>query len=291
MQEPAECNWPLAARLGEGPTWCAAQSTLWFVDIKSQRIHSFNERTGEQRSFTAPESTAFAFPAGGGRFLCGLRSGLHRFDPATGVFELVLRVDAEHADNRLNDGYVDAAGRLWFGTMDDNAREPTGSLYRYDGQRLERMDPGYVITNGPAMSPDGRVLYHVDTLGQCVFAFDVDAAGGLSGKRVFLTIAEPGVYPDGPAVDRAGNVWLALYGGWGVRCYSPGGKLLGTIEIPAAQCTKAAFGGPDLQTLYITTAAGGLAEAQLARQPLAGGLFRVRVEVAGLDAHRFAGWD
>jgi sugar lactone lactonase YvrE len=290
MQEPAECIWPVAARLGEGPTWCAADATLWFVDIRSRRIHSCSERNGEQRSFTAPEMTAFVFPAGGGKFLCGLQSGLHRFDPAIGTFEPVLRVDAEHGDNRLNDGYVDAAGRLWFGTMDHNGRESTGSLYRYDGQRLERMDSGYVITNGPAMSPDGRVLYHVDTLKQCVFAFDVDAAGGLSGKRVFLTLTEPGVYPDGPTVDRAGNVWLALYGGWGVRCYSPQGRLLETIDIPVRQCTKAAFGGPDLKTLYITTAAFGLSASELEEQPLAGGLFRVRVDATGLDAHDFAGW-
>jgi xylono-1,5-lactonase len=290
MKEPAECIWPLAAGLGEGPTWCAADGVLWFVDIRARRIHALTERTGQQRSFTAPELTAFAYPAGGGQFLCGLKSGLHRFDPATGDFALAMPVDAQHPDNRLNDGYVDAAGRLWFGTMDDNERKPTGSLYRYDGRQLERMDSGYVITNGPAMSPDGRVLYHVDTLGQCVFAFDVDASGALSGKRLFLSIAEPGVFPDGPAVDREGNVWIALYGGWGIRCYSPGGQLLGAVSIPAAQCTKAAFGGPDLKTLYVTTAAAGLSAAELARQPLAGGLFRVRVDVAGLDAHHFAGW-
>jgi sugar lactone lactonase YvrE len=291
MREPAECIWPLAAQLGEGPTWCTAEGALWFVDIKARRIHSFSERTGEQKSFTAPELTAFVFPATRGQFLCGLKSGLYRFDPSTGIFDPMLRVDAEHPDNRLNDGYVDAAGRLWFGTMDDHHREPTGSLYRYDGKRLERMDAGYVITNGPAMSPDGRVLYHVDTLQQCVFAFDVDASGSLSGKRLFVTITEAGAYPDGPTVDRAGNVWIALYGGWGLRCYSPAGRLLETIAIPAAQCTKAAFGGPDLKTLYVTTAAAGLSAEQLAHQPLAGGLFRVRLDVAGLDAHGFAGWD
>lgn len=291
MKEPAECIWPLAAQLGEGPTWRAADGTLWFVDILAGRIHCWSERTGEQRSFTAPELTAFVFPATDGRFLCGLRSGLYLFDPSTGSFDRRVRVDAEHRDNRLNDGYVDATGRLWFGTMDNNHREPTGSLYRYDGQQLQRMDTGYVITNGPAMSPDGRVLYHVDTLQQCVFAFDVDAAGGLASKRLFVTIAEPGIYPDGPTVDSEGHVWIALYGGWGVRRYSPDGRLLETITLPVAQCTKVAFGGPDLKTLYVTTAAGGLSATELAQQPLAGGVFRVRVDVAGLGAHRFAGWD
>jgi sugar lactone lactonase YvrE len=151
------------------------------------------------------------------------------------------------------------------------------------------MDENYVITNGPAMSPDGRVLYHVDTLQCCLYAFDVDADGALSGKRIFLTVDEPDVYPDGPTVDSAGNIWVAMFGGWGVRCFSPQGHLLRSIELPVAQCTKVAFGGADLKTLYITTASVGLSEAQRLRQPLAGGLFRTRVEVAGLPANEFAG--
>ncbi len=151
------------------------------------------------------------------------------------------------------------------------------------------MDAGYVITNGPAMSPDGRVLYHVDTLRRCLYAFDIDRQGVLSGRRVFVKVEEPDVYPDGPAVDSAGNVWVAMFGGWGVRCYSPHGELLRTIDVPVAQCTKAAFGGADLRSLYITTASVGLSDAQRLRQPLAGGLFRTRVEVAGSGAERLRG--
>jgi xylono-1,5-lactonase len=285
-----ECVWPLAAQLGEGPVWCPADGALWFVDIKGGQIHCFSEATGERRSFATPELAAFVFPVRGGGFLCGLKSGLYRFDPSTSAFDPMVTVDAEHPGNRLNDGYVDAAGRLWFGTMDDRHAEPTGSLYRYAGGRLERMDAGYVITNGPAMSPDAKVLYHVDTLQRRVFAFDVDPAGGLSGRRPFITLTQPGEFPDGPTVDCEGNVWIALYGGWGVRCYSPAGRPLRTIAVPAAQCTKAAFGGADLRTLYITTAAQGLPEAERSQQPLAGGLFRVRVDVPGLESHAFSGW-
>ncbi len=200
-----------------------------------------------------------------------------------------MTVDADHPTNRLNDGCVDAAGRLWFGTMDNDERASTGSLYCFAGNRLRRMDTGYVITNGPALSPDGRILYHVDTQQRRVYAFDVDAAGELSGKRLFKAVEEPDAYPDGPTVDADGNVWIAMFGGWGVRCFSPGGKLLRSIALPVAQCTKVAFGGEDLRTLYITTASVGLSPAQHALQPLAGGLFRTRVEAPGLVAHPFAG--
>jgi sugar lactone lactonase YvrE len=269
--------------------WSPAEGMLWFVDIKGNRIHAYHEATGAMRSFVTPESAAFVFGDSRGAMLCGLRTGLHRFDPGDNRFDLIERVDAAHPANRLNDGYVDAQGRLWFGTMDDEQSQPTGSLYRYAHEHLEQMDSGYVITNGPAMSPDGRILYHVDTQGRRVYAFDVDHKGALSGKRVFINITEPEVYPDGPAVDVAGNVWLAMFGGWGVRCYSPRGELLHTIDMPVAQCTKAAFGGADFRTLYITTAAIGLSDAQRAQQPLAGGLFRIRVDNAGLPANMFAG--
>jgi xylono-1,5-lactonase len=263
--------------------------TLWFVDIKGQQIHAWSEGTGATRSFATPEFAAFVMRDARGGLLCGLRSGLYRFDPEARRFDLIQKVDGAHPGNRLNDGYVDSHGRLWFGTMDNGESAATGALYRFRQGELQRMDAGYVITNGPAMSPDGRVLYHVDTLQRCVYAFDVDAEGELSGKRLFVSVTEPGVYPDGPTVDSAGNIWLALFGGWGVRCYSPQGQLLRTVELPVAQCTKVAFGGADLRTMFVTTATIGLSDAQRAQQPLAGALFRVRVDVAGLAPHTFQG--
>lgn len=288
MSGAVECVWPVGAVLGEGPCWSAVDGTLWFVDIKGHRIHAFSE-AGEKRSVVTPEFSAFVFRHSHGGMLCGLRSGLYRFDSSSGSFSLIKKVIEPHTSNRLNDGYVDARGRLWFGTMDNDERAPAGALYRFAGDRLERMDDGYVITNGPAMSPDGRVLYHVDTLRRCLYAFDVDARGALSNKRIFATVEEPDVYPDGPAVDSAGNIWVAMFGGWGVRCYSPQGQRLRGIDLPVAQCTKVAFGGVDLKTLYITTASVGLSDEQRLLQPLAGGLFRARVEVPGLPTYEFAG--
>ncbi len=288
MSARVECVWPVGALLGEGPQWSMVDGSVWFVDIKGQWIHAYTEATGATRSFRTPEFAAFVVRDSRGGRVCGLRTGLYRFDPITGRFDLLQIVDAAHPGNRLNDGYVDGQGRLWFGTMDDRERATTGTLYRFAQGHLERMDTGYVITNGPAMSPDGRILYHVDTLQRCVYAFDVDPLGAMSGKRVFVRVTEADGYPDGPAVDAAGNLWLAMFGGWGVRCYSPQGELLRSLDLPVAQCTKAAFGGADLRTLYVTTASIGLNAAQQARQPLAGALFRARVEVAGLAPNTFA---
>nr|PZN68861.1 MAG: gluconolaconase [Pseudomonadota bacterium] len=286
MNAAPECVWPVGAVLGEGPVWCAGRGELWFVDIKGRRLHCLGE-DGSRRSFDTPDLAAFLFPTTAGGFLCGLKPGLHAFDPQQGRFTLLQAVDADLPSNRLNDGCVDAGGRLWFGTMDNDEASASGSLYRYDGRTLERMDSGYVITNGPAFSPDGRTLYHVDTFNQRVLAFDVDAGGAIGNRRLFVQIEEEGVYPDGPVVDALGRVWLGLFGGWGVACYSPEGRLLHRVKLPVARCTKVAFGGADLRTLYITTARVGLTGEELAGQPLAGGLFRLRVDAPGLPQPLF----
>jgi D-xylonolactonase len=279
-----ECVCPIAARLGEGPIWSSRERAVWFVDIKGHCIHRYDEATRATLSWQAPQDVGFIVPASGQRLICGLKSGLHLFAPQDGSFQLIAAVDSDRPRNRLNDAHVDAAGRLWFGTMDDEEVSPTGALYRFDARGLQCCDEGYVITNGPATSPDGRTLYHIDTLERVIHSFDLAADGSLSTRRVFARIAETDGYPDGPAVDAEGCVWVGLYGGWGVNRYSPRGELLSKVSLPVANCTKPAFGGADLRTLYVTSAWKGLTDEQRAQQPLAGGLFAVRVATPGLPA-------
>ena len=288
MPVGADCVWALAAQLGEGASWSARERAVWFVDIKGRQVHRYDEATRTRRSWPAPEDVGFIVAARDGRFICGLTSGLYEFDPADGKFQLLTLVDTDRPHNRLNDAHVDAAGRLWFGTMDNDETDPTGALYRFDATGLHRCDDDYVITNGPATSPDGRTLYHIDTLKREIYAFDLAADGSLSKRRIFARVAETDGHPDGPVVDATGCVWVGLFGGWGVNRYSPSGELLSKLSLPVANCTKAAFGGADLQTLYVTTAWKGLTPEQRTQQPLAGGLFSVRVDTPGLPANEFA---
>jgi xylono-1,5-lactonase len=285
MPAGAECVCPIAARLGEGPVWSARERAVWFVDIKGRCIHRFDESARTTQTWRVPEDVGFVVPASGGRFICGLKSGLHLFAPADGSLRPLAAVDSDRPRNRLNDAHVDAAGRLWFGTMDDDEVSATGALYRFDNRGLQRCDDGYVITNGPATSPNGRTLYHIDTLERVIHAFDLAADGALSARRVFARVAENDGYPDGPAVDAAGCLWVGLFGGWGVNRYSPSGELLNKLRLPVANCTKPAFGGDDLRTLYITSAWKGLVDEQRAQQQLAGGLFAARVDTPGLPGH------
>jgi len=278
-----DCVLEAGCELGEGPVW--RESAVWFVDIKGLRIHRYEPATGATQSWPAPAQPGFIAPVADGDWIAGLKTGLHRFDPATGRFELMTAVEDASLDNRLNDGFVDADGRLWFGSMHDGETALSGALYRLDRGGPMRLDDGYCITNGPAVSPDGRRLYHTDTLKKLIYAFDLAADGGLSGRRVFAAIEDGAGYPDGPTVDAEGCVWTGLFGGWGARRYSPAGEVVDFVRFPCANVTKLAFGGPDLKTAYATTAWKGLTAVERAAQPLAGALFAFGVDTPGLPQH------
>jgi xylono-1,5-lactonase len=282
------CIWPAGAELGEGPMWHAATGSVYFVDIKGRQVHRCAEDGTQRRSWSAPGMPGFIVPASGNTFVCALENGLYRFCEETGEFTTLRSVEDDIPGNRFNDGSVDAQGCLWFGSMDNGEEVSSGSLYRIDRSgALATADSGYVITNGPAMSPDGTILYHTDTLKKEVYAFDVTPEGALSGKRLFVAIAGSG-YPDGMAVDADGYVWIALFGGGRIERYSPEGKLVDSVLFPCSNVTKLAFGGADLRTVFATTAWKGLSPEQREREPLAGGLFRFRTATPGLTQHEFS---
>lgn len=276
--------WEVGATLGEGVLWEADRGHVWFVDIKGRRLHRCAADGSGRRSWDAPGQVSFAVRASDGSLVVSLEDGLYRFDEATGAFTPFMAVEADVAGNRFNDGHVDAQGRLWFGSMDDGEAAPTGVLYRFDGRKVERMDDGYIITNGPAVSPDGRTLYHTDTLDKRVYAFDLEPDGSLANKRLFAEITDGG-HPDGMAIDAEGHVWIAVFGGWRIERRDPAGRKVGEVRFPCANITKLAFAGDDLRTVYATSARKGLSAEALAQQPLAGALFTFRAEAAGLPHH------
>ena len=275
--------WDVAAELGEGPVWVERDRALWFVDIKTRRVHRYHPADGSKRSWDSPEQIGFVLPADGGGFVVGLQSGLYRFDEGSGGFELIVEVEPETPTNRLNDGAVDPAGRLWFGTMDNGERARTGAFYCFGEGRLTRTGlDGIAITNGPALSPDGRLLYFVDTLGGTIGRVDVHDDGSLGTPRPFARIDPKAGHPDGPTIDREGCVWISLYNGWEAWRYSPAGEIVERVRFPVANITKIAFGGDDLRTAYATTARQLLTPEQIAGQPQIGGLFEFRVDVPGV---------
>jgi sugar lactone lactonase YvrE len=275
--------WELAAELGEGPVWVERDRALWFVDIKKQQVHRYDPATDERSSWTAPEQVGFVFPAERGGFVAGLQSGLFHFDEKTGVFDLIVKVEADKPDNRLNDGVVDPSGRLWFGTMDNGEKAKSGAFYCFaDGEVKRTGLDGIAITNGPAASPDGRILYFVDTLKGTLESADISDDGTLGERRLFAKIDPKHGHPDGPTIDSEGCVWISLYAGWEARRYSPAGELIQTVKFPVANITKIAFGGDDLRSAYATTARQMLKPEDIAKQPQIGDLFEFQVDVPGV---------
>lgn len=274
------------ATLGEGPVWVERDQALWFVDIKNHKVHRFDPATGDHRSYDAPGQVGWILPSDDGKFLAGLQQGVARFDPASGAFDVIATPEAAIPSNRLNDAAVDAQGRIWFGSMDDGEGAATGRLYRFD--RGVVADTGLApvtITNGPAISPDGRTLYHTDTLGRIIHRVPIQDDGSLGTPSVFATIEEADGWPDGAVCDADGFVWTGLWGGWRARRYAPTGDIVAEVRLPAANVTKIAFGGADLRTAYATTARKGLDADALAGQPLAGNIFAFEVYVPGMPGN------
>lgn len=273
----------LGATLGEGPIWSAREQCVWFVDIKGRKVHRFDPAAAALRSWDAPAQVGWILPTDDAGLVVGLQGGIHRFDPDSGAFSMVQPVETDAPGNRLNDACTDTQGRIWLGSMDDGERAATGRFYRYaDGTLTESGIRPVSITNGPAVSPDGRLLYHVDTIGRILYRCALHADGTLGPSREFVRIEDGAGYPDGPTVDSEGHLWIGLFAGHAVRRYAPDGRLVETVRFPTANITKIAFGGPDLKTVYATTAAKDLDATARAAQPNAGDLFSFRADVAGV---------
>jgi len=271
----------VGAMLGEGPVWIG--DAVWFVDIKGHKVHRFDPATRAHKAFEAPDQVGWVLPAEGGGMIAGLRTGLHLFDPATGLFSPLYDPEPQYPGNRLNDATTDVHGRLWFGSMDDRESEKTGYLYRCaDGLCSDTGLAPVAITNGPALNAEATVLYHTDTLGRTIYRVPVRDDGSLGVPAPFVTIEDGAGYPDGPVVDVEGCLWTGLYAGWSVRRYDQAGKLIKSVRLPTANVTKMCFGGPDLKTAYVTSARKNLDAAALAAQPDAGNLFAFDSEVAGM---------
>ena len=282
------CVAPTGCMLGEGPLWSPTEGFLWWVDIKRAKLHRHNPKTGNTRRYDLPIHASTLALADGGLVMIG-DCEVGRYDTATESYERVLTLN-EPEGFRTNDGGMAPDGSFWFGTMDDAETLPEGQYYRLSpDMRVERIGlPEVLVTNTMQFSPDGGTFYTSDSAEQMILAFDHDPeTGALSNRRVFASTLEAGCYPDGSAIDAEGYLWNAQWAGSRVVRYAPDGTLDRVIELPVTRPTSCAFGGPELKTLYVTTARVGLSDAALDRQPMAGSLFAIEVDVPGLPVQEF----
>lgn len=284
------CVWDAKTLLGEGVVWVEAEQSVYFVNILEKKIYRYHPETQAKTTWDTPKQPTFIFPTTGHYLLCGMEDGLYWFDSVQGKFTQWFVMREAHEGNRLNDGYIDSLGRLWFGTMDKQEQNLHGSLYLLDCQEDGKIcatlqDAHYVVTNGPLIIEDHHKLYHNHSNEQTMYRFDWQDSGHISNKEKFIKVDKG--YPDGMALDVKDNLWVCLYGGQQINVYSIDGQLIQTIPMPSLNITKIAFGGENYKTAYVTTAIKGMSEAENQLYPLAGGLFSFEVTTSGRPQNLF----
>jgi sugar lactone lactonase YvrE len=280
------------ALVGECPRWNMADQALWWVDIYAPSLNRLDPKTGETRTYPMPERIGcFAFTRGR-RIIAGMQSGIAFIDlEPTVTVRRVFDLNPGDPVFRFNDGRCDPDGRFWCGSIVEAMDRRVGALFRYDPDgSCRKMVEGLIGANGLAFSPDGATLYHSDSRQDYVWAWDLDrGTGAIANQRVFLPMDIQEGRPDGAACDAEGGYWICHVGAWRVARYTPDGKIDRVIGLPVQRPTACCFGGPDLATLYVTSATYPLAEAMLRKQPLAGSLFAIDdLGVSGLPEPVFA---
>jgi len=276
------------AVLGEGPAWDAETQTLYWVDILEKRIYAGNQILAQ-----LDEAVGCLAPCRNGHLILAMtgagRFSFVDFDPASGQRTVLASLDSEPPTNRFNDGKCDPAGRFLAGTMDVNEKDPTASLYSFDGSHITRLLDGVCISNGLAWSADHKTFYYIDTPTREVHTFDYDiATGGIANPRVAIRIDKSLGWPDGMTSDVEGNLWIAMWGGAQITKWDPkAGQLLERIPVPALNISSCGFGGRNMNELYVTSAREGMSEVDLKKFPFSGGLFKVTTRSEGIPTFTF----
>jgi len=292
MSEIVHCVVDCHNTLGEAPLWDVRGQALYWADILGKRLHRLDPASGEIKHWAMPERmSSFALREQGG-LVAAFASGLAFYDPGSGHIDWIARPEAHLPGNRFNEGKVDRMGRFWIGTMDDGAaKQHTASLYRLDPDlSLHTMLGDIGIANGFVFSRENDRFWFTDSLDQQISIFDYEhVTGAISNRRIFAETTGTDCTPDGATLDAEGYLWAAMWDGWKIIRFAPDGWIDREIRLPVSKPTSCMFGGPELRTLYVTSAALDITGEALAAEPQAGGLFAVDAGVAGLPESRFRG--
>lgn len=269
--------------LGEGLMWSARENAVYWTDILGRRVNRLRLADDRVDSWEMPGTIGWiieredapGFVAGLDRRIVALT-----LDP----FTIDTIADPDRAGNRMNDAKADAAGRIWAGTMALDGAQPTGAFYRLDTDgTIARVDDGYRIANGPAISPDGGTLFHTDSARRTVYRFAVGEDGSLGARETFLRFEDGWGHPDGMTLDADGGLWIACWGAGCVTRFTPAGERDRSIALPASQISNCIFAGAALDRMFVTSASDGVDEAD------AGALFEVDPGCIGTPTRRYRG--
>ena len=281
------------ALLGESPVWSSKESAIYWVDILGKKLHRTTPHNQETRTWELPSFPGMIALRRKGGLVIALQDGIYGFNTRSAQLDLLVTLEADEPENRPNDGKCDEAGRLWVGTMNTvDASRPTGNFYRIDPDlTVTKIRSKYRIPNGLAWNPDNSVMYHTDTRTNVIRSYKFDLASGecTVEREFYLFDRDKTGGVDGAAMDMKGGYWAALYGGRKLIRVSPDGNLDAEILLPVSQPTMPAFGGPDMKTMFITSAYQNLDNGDFMSQPFAGGLLAISVNVQGHHVYPFRG--
>lgn len=271
--------------LGEGPLWSARDNAVYWVDILGRRLHRLSLADDRVENWDVPEPIGWVIERQSAPgFIAGFAAGFAELTLDPLAIRPIGNPEPELPGNRMNDAKADPAGRIWAGTMAASCTGMDGSLYRLDPDlSWTRVDSPYGIANGPAISADGRMLYHTDTALGLIYRFELLDDGSLGPRNVHIRFEEDWGSPDGMTLDADGGLWVAHWGGSRVSRFTPEGQLERSVAFPASQITSCTFAGENLDRMFVTSAADGVDE------PDAGKLFEVDPGCRGLPTQLFGG--
>lgn len=279
-------------QIGESPIWSVSDNSLYWVDVEGESIQRWREPDRSVQRWDIGDAIGCIGLRRRGGLVGARRTGFFFLDVAAGKITPISDPEADLPDNRFNDGKVDRRGRFWAGTRNFRDTEmASGALYRLDPDlSIRRMEEGLLCPNGMAWSLDDRRMYLCDTWARRIFVYDFDAEDGvLRNRRLFAELTENEGFPDGLTVDADGCIWNAHYNGWRITRYAPDGKVDRIIRMPVQHVTSLTFGGPGLDTLYVTSAHLRLSEEERNRQLDAGHVFACEPGVRGIAEPQFDG--
>ncbi len=284
----AELLYETQLEVGEGAHWHPAWKKFLFVDIEGKKVGRIDGTTKHVEERNVGKRVGTVVPSEDGNVLVALQGSIEMLDFENNSLKELIRLEPDKPNNRSNDGKCDANGRLWIGTMDVNANWHEGALYCYDGE-LRKVLGKISVSNGICWSEDSATMYYIDSFDYDIKAYNYDLKNGtISNEKIIVKIADPGLLPDGMTIDEEGMLWVAIWGGYSVNRYDPiNGELIGKVLVDAPNVSSCAFGGDQMQDLFITTARAGLDPQQLNNYPLSGSLFIKNVGIRGARTNFF----
>lgn len=286
----ATLEYKIKSKLGEGAFWNYKTKELYWVDIAGQQFHIYNPKTKQNKSFAVPSKIGTVVPYTKTEAIIALEDGVYTINLVSGKIDKLSDVENKNPNNRFNDGKCDPSGNLWVGTISPKKTVPKANLFKIEpnGKATKMLD-SIKVSNGIVWTSDAKTMYYIDTPTAKIKAFDFDKASNtIKNERTAVVIPEVLGYPDGMAIDEEDMLWVGMWKGNGVIRFNPKtGKVIRKIEVPAYNVTSCAFGGENLDELYITTASIGMTAEEKKKYPLAGSIFKVKPGVRGVKSSFF----